>query len=187
MDNHTHVCLHNIGGPTQRSATTPTGASREGKSYWDLCVDETEYAGSRLACLEMARNGTTCFLEAGNSDGAGRRAAAVETIGIRALLGDPFVFDIEGTGGPVTERLPFKPRRAFDVLGTELKRNADPQALVRGHINLRGMASATDELQLAAKRLADDNGTILNQHHGYTEWTPPTTIASVADTRLSLP
>ena len=31
------------------------------------------------------------------------------------------------------------------------------------------MASATDELQLAAKRLADENGTVLNQHHGYTE------------------
>ena len=169
VDNHTHVCLHNMRWAYAEIGDSANRAPRKGKPFWDLCVDETEYAGSRLACLEMARNGTTCFLEAGTLMEPDVGAAAVETIGIRALLGDPFVFDIEGTGGPVTERLPFNPRRAFDVLGTELKRNADPQALVRGHVNLRGMASATDELQIEAKRLADDNGAVLNQHHGYTE------------------
>ena len=90
-------------------------------------------------------------------------------IGIRALLGDPFVFDIEGVGGPPLERIPFNPRRAFDVLGTELGRNSDPDALVRGHVNLRGMASASDELELAAKALADEKGVVLNQHQGYTK------------------
>ena len=169
VDNHTHVCLHNMRWAYAEIADSASQDLREGKPFWDLCVDEIEYAGSRLACLEMARNGTTCFLEAGTLMEPDVGAAAVEAIGIRALLGDPFVFDIEGTGGPVTERLPFNPRRAFDVLGTELKRNADPEVLVRGHVNLRGMASATDELLLEAKRLADESGTVLNQHHGYTE------------------
>ncbi|MDA1348629.1 MAG: amidohydrolase family protein [Chloroflexi bacterium] len=166
VDNHIHLCLHNM-----RWASDEFGdrSVRSGQSYWDLCVDETEYAGSVLASLEMARNGTTCFLEAGTLMTPDVGATAVEEIGIRAVLGDPFVFDIEGTGGPVTERLPFEPQRAFAVLGTELKRNSDPDALVRGHVNLRGMASATEELLLAAKGLADENGVVFNQHHGYTE------------------
>lgn len=167
VDCHMHVCLHNQRWATPELANKDKRAARAGKSYWDLCVDETEFAGSRLASLEMARNGTTCFLEAGTLMTPDVGAAAVEEIGIRALLGDPFVFDIEGVGGPALERIPFNPRRAFEVLGTELKRNSDPDALVRGHVSLRGMASATDELELAAKALADANGTVLNQHQGY--------------------
>jgi 5-methylthioadenosine/S-adenosylhomocysteine deaminase len=157
VDNHIHLCLHNM-----RWASDEFGdrSVRSGQSHWDLCVDETEYAGSVLASLEMARNGTTCFLEVGMLMTPDVGATAVEEIGIRAVLEDPFVFDIEGTGGPVTERLPFDPQRAFDVLGTELKRNSDPEALVRGHVNLRGMASGTDQLLSAAKSLADENGVV---------------------------
>ena len=168
VDNHTHVCLHNMRWASPEVGNRDERAARQGKSYWDLCVDETEYAGSRLASLEMARNGTTCFLEAGTLMEPDVGAAAVAEIGIRALLGDPFVFDIEGVGGPPLERIPFNPRRAFNVLGTELGRNSDPDALVRGHVNLRGMASASDELELAAKALADEKGVVLNQHQGYT-------------------
>ncbi len=170
IDNHIHVCLHNTRWTNEEGAKDSgrRKTPRPGKGYWDLCVDETEYAGSRLACLEMARNGTTCFLEAGTLTTPDAGAAAVEDIGIRALLGDPFVWDIEGTG-PTLSRIPFSAGRAFEVLGTQLKRNEDPQALVRGHVNLRGMASATDELLLAAKALADENGVVLNQHQHYQE------------------
>ena len=167
IDNHIHVCAHNMRWAYAEVVHSPGRTNRRGRSYWDLCVDDVEYTGSKLACLEMARNGTTCFLEAGTLMTPDAGATAVEEIGIRALLGDPFVFDIEGAGGPVLERIPFSRQRAFDVLGTELKRNSDPDALVRGHVNLRGMASATNELELAAKALADQNGVVLNQHQSY--------------------
>jgi len=56
------------------------------------------------------------------------------------------------------------------VLGNELKRNADPDALVQAHVALRGLASSTDELQLAAKAVADEAGVVLNQHQSFNEF-----------------
>ncbi|MEA2366940.1 MAG: 5-methylthioadenosine/S-adenosylhomocysteine deaminase, partial [Thermoleophilaceae bacterium] len=54
--------------------------------------------------------------------------------------------------------------QSLDMLGGQLKRNRDPDALVRGHVALIGMGTATDELALAAKALADREGVVLNQH-----------------------
>ena len=164
VDCHSHICLHNLRWNYPQGFTHPRK-----RSWWDLCFDETEYDGSRLAALEMARNGTTFFLEAGTVMTPDAAATAVEEVGIRASLGDPFVWDIEGSGGPALDRIPFTPNRAFDVMGTELKRNADAEALVRGHVCLRGMGSASDELAIAAKKLADRHGVVLNMHQSFDE------------------
>src|SRR5690606_17852276 len=65
------------------------------------------------------------------------------------------------------ERAPASTDRALKLLGTELRRNRDPHALVQGHIAIAGMGTATDELERAAKQTADAAGTILNQHQSY--------------------
>ena len=59
------------------------------------------------------------------------------------------------------------PDRAFRVLGSELKRNQDPETLVRGVVTISGLGTASDELVLAAKSLADRNGVVFNQHQSY--------------------
>ena len=65
-----------------------------------LAIDEEdEYASTLLACLEMVRNGATCFLEGCGSvlepDAA---AAAIEAVGMRGSLGDPYIWDIGASG-----------------------------------------------------------------------------------------
>ena len=65
------------------------------------------------------------------------------------------------------ERAPATLERCLDALGGELRRNADPDALVRGHVGLYGMSTFTDELALAAKRCADENGVVLTLHQNF--------------------
>jgi cytosine/adenosine deaminase-related metal-dependent hydrolase len=130
--------------------------------------DEDEHASSLLACLEMARNGTTSFLEGCGSvlepDAA---AAAAEAVGIRASLADPFIWDTAPPNPAAADRIPLDRNRALAVLGKQLKRNANPTALVQGHVGVMGHGTASDELELAAKACADANGVVLNQHQSY--------------------
>lgn len=167
IDNHNHLCLHNMRWAYPELPDPYHTPDPKAKSYWDLCADEIEYTGSKLASLEMARNGTTCFLEAGTLTTPDAGAKAIEDIGIRGILGDPFIFDVHEASVPMIERYPFDPQRAFNSLGSELHRNRHSDALVKGHVNLRGMASASAELELAAVALAQEHGVVLNQHQSY--------------------
>ena len=45
-------------------------------------------------------------------------------------------------------------RSSLRLLGSELHRNRDPDALVRGHIAIAGMGTATDELEQAANKIS---------------------------------
>ena len=164
IDTHIHVSYHTFRWACPDGVSFNEAVDYHG-DFLDLTEPETELIGARLAALEMARNGTTCFLEANVMDPDGV-AAAVEETGIRALLGDPVVKDIVPPGarhGPIE----LSRERAFDILGSQLKRNSNPDALVRGVVTLSGMGSASDELALTAKALADKHGVILNMHQSY--------------------
>jgi cytosine/adenosine deaminase-related metal-dependent hydrolase len=90
---------------------------------------------------------------------------------MRGLVADPFLWDaLETPGGYNAYRLdraPASTERALWLLGTELQRNRDPDALVRGHVAIAGMGTATDELERAAKAAADAAGCVFNQHQSY--------------------
>lgn len=62
------------------------------------------------------------------------------------------------------DRAPPSRGRAIELLGSELSRNDDPDALVRGHVALYGSGSASEELMRAAKDVADAAGVVLTQH-----------------------
>jgi 5-methylthioadenosine/S-adenosylhomocysteine deaminase len=140
--------------------------------YIDFILSLTfddEYVASSLACLEMARNGTTTFLEGCGSvlepDAA---AAAIEEIGLRGSLGDPYVWDIGGAWGErLRPRVAIDRKRALRILGGQLARNRNGSSRVRGHVALTGHATASAELLLAAKTCAEENGVILNMHQSY--------------------
>ena len=129
----------------------------------------------------MVRNGTTCFLEAGTVLEPDAAASAAELVGIRALLGDAFIWD-QPTGlaqgketaddGPMRvkgriRRSPSDIEEAMARLGGQLRRNEDHDALVRGHVAVIGLGTASDRLLLEAKRVADVAGTVVNMHHAY--------------------
>ncbi len=149
--------------------------------FYDAVNDEEEHLGVVLSALEMVRNGTTCFIEAGTVLEPDAAASAAELVGIRALLGDAFIWD-QPTGlaqgketaedGPMRvkgriQRSPSDFEEAIARLGGQLRRNADPDALVRGHVAVLGLGTASDQLLLEAKRVADTAGTVVNMHHAY--------------------
>ena len=149
--------------------------------YYNTVTEEEEYLGVLLAAIEMIRNGTTCFMEAGTvlQPMAAVRAAA--EVGIRGLVGDAFLWDspegfVQGLqtpdkrGAHVPQRITRAPKNREEALarmGGVLKLNADPDALVTGHIALLGLGTASDELMLEAKRQADAAGTVVNLHQSY--------------------
>ena len=147
------------------------------KRFYDVVTAEEEELGALLACLEMVRNGTTCFLEAGTFLFPDAGASAATTVGIRALLGDVCINDQPGgfaqgkearrTGSDFITRAPQDLDEALAILGTQLRRNADPDALVRGHIAVMGLGTASETLLREAKRLANEAGVVLNMHHAY--------------------
>lgn len=155
--------------------------------FYNHVTDEEEYLAVVLSALEMVRNGTTCFLEAGTILSPGHAANAAALVGIRAILGDPFIWDqpqgfaqgkLEEAGScsacashaRIHEKLKRAPQtreEALATLGRELRRNSDPDALVTGHVAVLGLGTASEELMMRAKAAADDAGVILNIHQSY--------------------
>ncbi|MBF6604981.1 MAG: amidohydrolase family protein [Chloroflexi bacterium] len=149
--------------------------------FYNQVTDEEEYLGVVLSCLEMIRNGTTCFMEAGTVLEPSAAAEAAELVGIRALISDACLQDdplgiaqgnrIPGSPDDIApgliDRAPRNLDEALQRMGQELRRNADPDALVRGHIALLGLGTATGALIVEAKRQADAAGVVLNMHHAY--------------------
>jgi len=149
--------------------------------YYNTVTEEEEYLGVLLAAIEMIRNGTTCFMEAGTVLQPMAAVRAAGEVGIRGLVGDAFLWDrpegfVQGLqtpdkrGAHVPQRITRAPKNREEALarmGGVLKLNADPDALVTGHIALLGLGTASDELMLEAKRQADAAGTVVNLHQSY--------------------
>lgn len=170
VEAHYHATMHLTRGTLPDHAPVSGEGARAsfgGFSRWmNALEDEDEYASALLASVEMARNGVTCFMDPGTSFAPGAVAAAAEAVGIRASVADPFLWDVEGGLGMASEidRAPPSAERAFGLLGSELWRNRDPDALIRGHVALYGSGSASEELTAAAKARADEAGVVLTQH-----------------------
>src|SRR5688572_11738433 len=61
--------------------------------FFNAVTDEEEHLAVLLASMEMTRNGTTCFLEAGTVLEPSAAASAAERVGIRAVISDAFIWD----------------------------------------------------------------------------------------------
>ena len=168
---HTHVTFHLARGAFGDTMSFHDVEPKFFVPFLNAIDDEAEHAASLLACLEMVGNGTTCFLEAGTAHSPDAVAKAAAQIGMRGLVADPWLWDAtgneDGYNALPLDRGPASLKRSLAMLGTELGRNRDENALVRGHVAIQGMGSASEELERAAKAVADDGGTILNQHQSY--------------------
>ncbi len=169
IDAHLHSSIH-----LSRTAFTddPRVNSFELFAGWiNGLQDEDEFANALTACTEMIRNGFTCAMEPGTVFEPDVLAAAAEAVGVRVTLSDPYLWDTLEGGNPLAahvKRAPPDGKRAQDLLGRQLVRNRDKDGLVHAHVCIYGSGSATQELELAAKRMADANGVILNQHQNFT-------------------
>ena len=175
VDGHYHIGVHLSRGALSDDPNKPPrgGGDNGGPSvfarWFNALTDEDEYVSTLLAAIEMLRGGITCFMEAGTALEPDAVARAAESAGIRALVADPYLWDVTGIEQSASEikRAPADTQRCLSVLGNELRRNRDANALVQGHIALYGIGSASDELQLAAKKVADEHNVVVAQHIGF--------------------
>lgn len=121
---------------------------------------EDEAVSAQLACLEMLKNGTTCFVEAGTIRYLDAVFEAVFNLGIR------------GRVGVWTEGRAFEPDvdeeklivAAINGLEEEMEMYPSGDARVSAWPILVGHITNPDEVWLAAKRLADEHSAGVSAH-----------------------
>ena len=168
IDMHYHVTTHMVGKLIAEAAASTNDAgpwvAQQYTGLINAIDDEAEYANSLLAGLDMLHSGVTMFADPGTAFVPDMAASAVEALGMRASLADPWIVDLDGPQLTDIARAAFDRQDSLDRLGTELRRNRDSDALVRGHVAVYGMGNNSDELILAAKACADENGVMFNMH-----------------------
>jgi cytosine/adenosine deaminase-related metal-dependent hydrolase len=136
------------------------------RPFYDTVNDDEEEIAVALASVEMLRNGTTTFLEAGTVLTPAAAARAVARVGMRAELGDARVVDPALTARPI-RRAPTTLDEAVGRLGVTAAAYPDPDGLVSGHVTLHGLGTASEALLVEAKARADAAGSVLNMHQSY--------------------
>jgi 5-methylthioadenosine/S-adenosylhomocysteine deaminase len=119
--------------------------------YSVMTAEDEEHA-ALLAGIEMIRTGTTTFCEAGTLFDTGAVAAAVERLGMRAVLGR-WTWDLES--GP--DRMRQTTREALRANDVMLER-LNGRGLVSAWPLLLGFGTCSEELIRGAKALADRYG-----------------------------
>jgi cytosine/adenosine deaminase-related metal-dependent hydrolase len=175
IDAHLHVNAQTCRGYFRGDASK--GAAK-GPSYadWKATLEpEDEQAAAALACVEMLRHGITAFVEPGSAFEPDAVAAATQAVGVRCSLADAYLWDetelmtsIPGLLSPsLARRVPPDRARCLKLLGGQIYRNRDKDGITHGHVALYGEGTASDELLVAAKSLADREGVVFNSHIGY--------------------
>jgi cytosine/adenosine deaminase-related metal-dependent hydrolase len=169
VETHCHATLHATRGAVTDDPQAFAGLGNKPHPYavwFNKLTDEDESASCLHTAAEMLLNGFTTLVEAGTVFEPDICAEAAQSLGLRTSLCDPFLWDVsEGFAMALQiERAPCGTDFALKHLGKQLHRNSDPDALVRGHVAIYGMGTATDELTLAAHRMAHEKGTVMSQH-----------------------
>jgi 5-methylthioadenosine/S-adenosylhomocysteine deaminase len=168
IDMHYHATFHMVGKMIAEADTSKEDpgpwVARQYTRLINTTGEEEEYANALLACLDMARNGVTCFMDPGTARAPGTIAAAAESIGIRASVAEPWLMDERGPQLADIDGAPIDRARCMRLLGSELWRNKNPDALVRGHVAIFGMGAESEELALAAKTCAEAAGAPFTMH-----------------------
>jgi cytosine/adenosine deaminase-related metal-dependent hydrolase len=170
VDAHYHATLHGTRGvlPDDPHTAGTEGITDFGR-WLNALTDEDEHASALHASLEFLKNGTTCFMEGGTAFEPDAIAQAVRAAGIRVSVTDPYVWDLDSEVAMARElpRVPATPARAAATLGRQLWRNKEAGGTVHAHVAVYGDATASDELELAAKACADAHGVVLCQHQSF--------------------
>ena len=175
IDAHLHVNAQTCRG-FFRGDASKGGAVGPNYADWKATLTaEDENAAAGLAGVEMLRHGITTFVEPGSAFEPDAVAAATQAIGIRCTLAEPYLWDTTDTMDVIPglaskslfARVPPERDRCLKLLGSQLFRNRDKDGIVHGHVALYGEGTASDELYVAAKKLADREGVILNNHVGF--------------------
>jgi 5-methylthioadenosine/S-adenosylhomocysteine deaminase len=116
---------------------------------------EEERAAAQLACLEMLRTGTTTFCEAGTLFDVAAAAQAVETVGLRAILGR-WTWDLASGPGRMAQSTDEALRLTEEVLAEV---NGKTSSRVSAWPLLIGFGTCSEKLIRGAHALAERHGT----------------------------
>jgi cytosine/adenosine deaminase-related metal-dependent hydrolase len=172
IDAHNHIVHTTCRGILDR----PQQSSNVSFADWKADVtSEDEHVATQFSCLELLRHGFTMFIEPGTAFDNDAVAEAAESIGVRGLLAGCYLWDqvdiMKHLGAlesrSLYDRAPPKLERCLDQLGSQLHRNNNPDALVRGYVSVYGLGTASDTLLRAGKTLADESRVVFQQHEGY--------------------
>ncbi|MGD2052394.1 MAG: amidohydrolase family protein [Acidimicrobiia bacterium] len=133
--------------------------------YWLTMTEEDSYLSALLACMEMARNGTTTFCDMSGRFSAEIQAKAADAVGLRGLVSE-ICWDVPphpevaiGDTDACLERLE---RVVAAFPRTEESR-------VWAGVAMSGMGKASDRLIVEGKRLAERHGIVLYMHQSFAE------------------
>lgn len=171
IDGHYHAGLHLSRGSITDNPNPPKSEGGGGPGVFirwiNALSDEDEYASALMASVELVKNGFTGYVEAATAFSTDGVAEAAEAVGIRVSVSDCMLWDIVG-GEPMAAEIPRAPcdaKRARDLLGAEVKKRGNGgDGLVRAHVGIYGLGSASLELTQEAKRIADKCGAVFHQH-----------------------
>jgi 5-methylthioadenosine/S-adenosylhomocysteine deaminase len=126
-------------------------------------TDEDEHLGTKLACLEMVLNGTTCFADTGSAARDLRPTVeAVESVGIRGLVSLLNADSVDGV--PALHQ-------SLDDCVERIEQSLARYPCGNGRVwacpGLVGMETSSDALVVAASELAQRTGVPLNVHKSF--------------------
>lgn len=167
IEPHFHVVV-----TISRGVFTTTSPRAYNYADWKAALrEEDENASALLSCLELLRQGYTHFVEPGTSFFTDAVADAVGLAGMRASLCDPYIWDRDEVlrdnplgSKALFARAPATAERSAKLLGRELRRNRDPEVLVRGHVGIYGEGTASDDLITTAAAMAKAQSVAFHQH-----------------------
>ncbi len=175
VDAHLHANAQTCRGFFRGDASKGGGGGPNYADWKATLTAEDENAAAGLAAVEMLRHGITTFVEPGSAFEPDAVASATQEVGIRCTLAEPYLWDttevMDAIPGLASQslfaRVPPERDRCLELLGSQLFRNEDKDGITHGHVALYGEGTASDELYVAAKAVADRAGVILNNHVGF--------------------
>ena len=168
VDSHTHISLTTIrdmfGDVPGKSEHANEEIANSYHDYVEALTDEDEYASSLLASGELLLNGYTAVMDPGTVFEPDCAAKAMEVVGIRGSLGEPFLIDRVATQTSGHSRAPLSRKRCEKLLGSQLWRNRYPDSLVKGHVAIYGMGANSFDFTLQAIKFAQGQRVAFTQH-----------------------
>ena len=172
VNTHQHVAEHLSRGLIPDNVATVPWVVEWAKPFYSSVTDEDEYWGALLACLDMIKTGTTCFIDQGVYNDGIKSADAMEKIGIRGIVGrhaadrPPKEIPSNWKDEWIEKQYFESAEKALGSLEHVVKTvNGRGNGRINAWICLEGKRMHTsDELYIGAKKLADRYSVGLNYH-----------------------
>ena len=164
VDAHVHVTFQLLRGVLPDYWSEDKAWEELWVHFWEMVTPEEEYLSSLLSFMEMARNGSTSFVGGATAFDLPAVIKAANQVGVRGLLGE-FLWDLPDE----PPRLRLTAKECVERIQAQLDEYPifGPAERVGVCAMVLGMNTASDELLLGAKELADRYEIMMNVHQSY--------------------